>query len=231
MPDTQYLFPPPPRVSLTIDGSASRFPVHRVYCVGRNYAAHSREMGHDPDREEPFFFQKNPDDLVPAGGPVPYPPLTSDLHHEVELVVALWKGGSNIQAATALDHVFGYAVGLDLTRRDVQAEAKRAGRPWATGKAFTASAPIGPLMPAARIGHPATGRITASVDGEPRQDGDLNEMIWAVPDIVAHLSRWFVLAPGDLIFTGTPAGVGGLQRGNVVLSWIGGVGGLEVVIV
>jgi fumarylpyruvate hydrolase len=207
--------------------STARFPVHRVYCVGRNYAAHAREMGHD-DREPPFFFQKNPDDLVAPGTPVPYPPETADLHHEVELVVALAEGGSNIAVEDALSHVYGYAIGLDLTRRDVQAEAKKAARPWATAKAFAHSAPIGVIVPASTLGHPKSGRLTATVNGAPRQEGDLADMIWSVPEIIAHLSRWFVLAPGDLIFTGTPAGVGELKRGDVVVGAIEGLGELEV---
>jgi len=229
MTEPSYVIPPPPRVALEVRDSAARFPVHRIYCVGRNYAAHAREMGHD-DREPPFFFQKNPDDLVEAGTPVPYPPQTTDLHHEVELVVALGTGGSDIPVEDALAHVYGYAVGLDLTRRDVQAEAKKSARPWATAKAFAASAPISAIVPAAVIGHPAKGRLTASVNGAPRQDGDIAEMIWSVPEIIAHLSRWFVLAPGDLIFTGTPAGVGGLERGDVVTATIAGVGTLDVAI-
>lgn len=231
MSDQACLFPPAPPTTLPIEGMDLRFPVHRVYCVGRNYAAHAREMGHDPDRDPPFFFLKNPDDLVLPGTPVPYPPLTSDLHHEVELVVALDKGGSDIAPATALDHVFGYAVGLDLTRRDVQAEAKKLARPWATAKAFAASAPIGAIVPASRIGHPAAGRITAEVGGAIRQDGDIEQMIWGVADIIAHLSRWFVLAPGDVIFTGTPAGVGGLVRGDTVTAKIEGIGAISTTIV
>jgi fumarylpyruvate hydrolase len=229
MTDTRYVIPPPPRVALGVRDSEARFPVHRIYCVGRNYAAHAREMGHDPDREPPFFFQKNPDDLVEAGS-VPYPPRTSDLHHEVELVVALATGGSDIAAEDALSHVYGYAIGLDLTRRDVQAEAKKASRPWETAKAFAASAPISAIMPASAIGHPSKGRLTASVNGAARQDGDLADMIWSVPEIIAHLSQWFELQPGDLIFTGTPAGVGGLERGDVVTAEIEGVGSLNVTI-
>jgi fumarylpyruvate hydrolase len=230
MNEPSYVIPPPPRVALEVRDSAARFPVHRIYCVGRNYAAHAREMGHDPDREPPFFFQKNPDDLVEAGVPVPYPPQTADLHHEVELVVALGTGGSDIAAEDALAHVYGYAIGLDLTRRDVQAEAKKAARPWETAKAFAASAPISAIVPTSAIGHLAKGRLTAEVNGAPRQDGDLADMIWSVPEIIAHLSRWFVLAPGDLIFTGTPAGVGGLERGDVVVASIEDLGSLEVTI-
>jgi fumarylpyruvate hydrolase len=229
MTQPSYVFSPLPPIAIGVRDSADRFPVHRVYCVGRNYAAHAREMGHD-DREPPFFFLKNPDDLVEASTAVPYPPQTSDLHHEVELVVALGTGGSDIAVEDALSHVYGYAVGLDLTRRDVQAEAKKAARPWATAKAFAASAPISAIVPAAAIGHPDKGRLTAAVNGEARQDGDLADMIWSVPEIIAHLSRWFVLAPGDLVFTGTPAGVGGLARGDRVAATIEGVGTLDVAI-
>ncbi|MCX5496915.1 fumarylacetoacetate hydrolase family protein [Kaistia dalseonensis] len=231
MSEPHYAIPPAPISSLPIQGSEARFPIHRIYCVGRNYAAHAREMGHDPDREPPFFFLKNPDDIVEPGVPVPYPPLTEDLHHEVELVVALGEGGSDIPAEAALDHVFGYAIGLDLTRRDVQAEAKKLARPWATSKAFAASAPTGPIHTAAAIGHPDSGLLTATVNGAVRQEGDLADMIWSVPEIIAHLSRWFVLAPGDLIFTGTPAGVGGLVRGDIVVASIAGLGELSVPIV
>lgn len=222
-----YVITPPPVVSIAVRDSSARFPVHRIYCVGRNYAAHAREMGHD-DREPPFFFQKNPDDIVEVGTAVPYPPETADLHHEVELVVALASGGSDIATEDALSHVYGYAIGLDLTRRDVQAAAKKAARPWATAKAFAASAPVSDIVPASAIGHPASGPLTATVNGAPRQAGDLADMIWSVPEIIAHLSRWFVLAPGDLIFTGTPAGVGELQRGDVVVGAIEGLGALEV---
>lgn len=227
----QYLFPPQPVVSLPVEASALRFPVHRVFCVGRNYVAHGIEMGGDPSREPPFFFEKSAEDIVEPGSDAAYPPLTSDLHHEVELVVAIGRGGRDIDVSTALDHVYGYAVGLDLTRRDVQAEAKRMSRPWTTAKAFAGSAPVSAIHPAERIGHPASGRIKAEVDGEPRQNGDLADMIWPVPDIVAYLSRWYALVPGDLIFTGTPAGVGGLVRGNRITASIEGVGTLEARIV
>ncbi len=229
MSEVSYVVPPPVVVSLPVDGTDQRFPVRRVYCVGRNYAAHAREMGHD-DREPPFFFQKNATDVV-TPGEVPYPPLTADLHHEVELVVAIGRGGKDIAIGAALGHVFGYAVGLDLTRRDVQAELKKAGRPWEPAKAFAQSAPVGTIRPAADIGHPVRGRLTASVDGALRQDGDLGDMIWNVPEIIAHLSRWFELEAGDLVFTGTPAGVGELVRGNVVEGSIEGIGSVRVAIV
>ncbi len=230
MSDETYVIPLPPVVSLPVAGSTARFPVRRVFCVGRNYAAHAREMGHDPDREPPFFFQKNAGDVV-GPGDIPYPPETADLHHEVELVVAIGRGGKDIAIGAALGHVYGYAVGLDLTRRDVQAALKKAGRPWETAKAFARSAPVGTIRPADAIGHPARGRLTAIVDGALRQDGDLADMIWNVPEIIAHLSRWFELEAGDLVFTGTPAGVGELVRGNVVEGAIEGIGSLRVAIV
>ncbi|MBZ9937488.1 fumarylacetoacetate hydrolase family protein [Mesorhizobium sp. BR1-1-16] len=230
MPEPSFVVAPPPIVSLPIVGLDARFPIRRVFCVGRNYAAHAREMGHDPDREPPFFFQKNAGDVV-SPGDIAYPPLTADLHHEVELVVAIGRGGKDIAIGAALGHVYGYAVGLDLTRRDVQADLKKAGRPWETAKAFAESAPVGAIQPAAAIGHPISGRLTAKVDGALRQDGDIADMIWNVPEVIAHLSRWFVLEAGDLIFTGTPAGVGELQRGNVVEAEIETIGALRVKIV
>ncbi|MGB0496908.1 MAG: fumarylacetoacetate hydrolase family protein [Rubricella sp.] len=221
------LFAPPPTVLIPIANRIETFPVRRVYCVGRNYAEHAREMGHDPDREPPFFFQKNPDDLVIGGGDVPYPTMTRDLHHEVELVVALHTGGGDISETAALDHVFGYAVGVDLTRRDLQGAAKKAGRPWEVGKAFDASGPIAAIHAAETVGHPDTGAITLSVNGETRQAGDLAQLIWSVPEVIARLSQLFTLAPGDLIFTGTPAGVGQLERGDAVEARIEGLGALS----
>jgi fumarylpyruvate hydrolase len=225
---TEYLFPPAPVVSLPVRGLAGRFPVHRVYCVGRNYAEHAREMGHDPDREPPFFFTKPPEAVVPPGAPVPYPAATRDLHHEVELVVALSGGGRDVPAERARDLVFGYAVGIDLTRRDLQGEAKKLGRPWDGGKSFAASAPCSEIVPAAEIGHPDRGRIALSVAGETRQSGDLAQMIWKTPEIVAELSRLWELQAGDLIFTGTPAGVGPLRRGDEAACEVEGVGALRV---
>ncbi|MEO1775765.1 MAG: fumarylacetoacetate hydrolase family protein [Pseudomonadota bacterium] len=225
-----FVLPPPQPVALPIAGQAERFAVRRIYCVGRNYADHAREMGHDPDREPPFFFQKNPDDLV-TDGVFPYPPLSSDVHFEVELVAALAKGGAGISEEAALADVWGYAVGLDMTRRDLQGAAKKAGRPWEPGKAFAQSAPIGPIVPATRIGHPKAGAITLDVDGVRRQSGDLAAMIWSLPEVIAHLSCLFVLAPGDLIFTGTPAGVGPIQRGETMVAAVEGVGRLEVSVV
>ena len=212
-------------------GAAGRgnrlFPVDRIFCIGRNYAAHAVEMGHDPDKEPPFFFMKSADCLA-LGGAFPYPPKTADVHHEIELVVALGLGGTGIAVGDALGHVYGYAVGLDMTRRDLQGEAKKLGRPWEVGKSFASSAPCSPLMPAARIGHPAAGAVTLDVNGERRQDGDLSQMIWKVPEMIAILSNYFELRPGDLIMTGTPAGVGAVARGDVLHGRIEGVGELTV---
>jgi fumarylpyruvate hydrolase len=211
-----------------IHGSSRRFPVHRIYCVGRNYAAHARESGADPDREAPFYFMKPADAIMPDGSRIPYPPRTRDLHHEIELVVAIATGGSNIPVADALSHVFGYAVGIDLTRRDLQNEAKNAGRPWDTSKGFDHSAPVSAIHRVADVGHPSSGRIWLEVNGTTRQDGDLSELIWSVPEAIAELSTLFALAPGDLIFTGTPAGVGALQPGDKVSGGIEGVGEIQV---
>ncbi len=224
------IFAPPPAVTLPIRGSDSSFPVHRIYCVGRNYAAHAVEMGHDPDRDPPFFFQKNPDNLV-TSGKFPYPVATSDVHHEIELVVALGKGGQDIAPDAALDCVFGYAVGLDMTRRDLQQKAKDMGRPWEIGKAFEASAPCSELVPARAIGHPSAGAIWLDVNGDRRQTGDLNQMIWKVPEIISTLSGLFTLVPGDLIFSGTPSGVAAVSRGDRLSGHIDTVGALEVTVV
>ncbi|MDG3041600.1 fumarylacetoacetate hydrolase family protein [Roseicyclus marinus] len=223
------LFPPAAVTRFPVDGSDVTLPIRRVYCIGRNYAAHAVEMGHDPDKEPPFFFQKNPDNVT--FGDFPYPVETSDVHHEVELVVALSKGGTNIPVETALDHVFGYAVGLDMTRRDLQGEAKKLGRPWEIGKAVEKSAPCSPLVPADRIGHPASGAIWLKVNGEMRQEGDLNQMLWKVPEMISILSRYFTLQPGDVIMTGTPAGVGPVVKGDVMQAHVEGVGDLVVTVV
>ena len=212
----EFVIAPPPQPSLPVRGAEGRFPIHRIYCVGRNYAAHAVEMGHDPDREPPFFFQKNPDTIVPSGAPFPYPGRTSEVHYEIEMVVALSSGGKDLPVEGALEAVYGYAVGLDMTRRDLQGEAKRMGRPWEVGKAFEFSAPCSEIMPAAAVGHPDTGAIRLEVDGETRQSGDLAQMIWKVPEIISTLSGLFTLAPGDLIYTGTPAGVGAVQRGDLL---------------
>ncbi|HSE72931.1 MAG TPA: fumarylacetoacetate hydrolase family protein [Dongiaceae bacterium] len=226
----RYAFPPQPVPALQIRGSDKLFPVHRIYCVGRNYAEHAVEMGHDPSREAPFFFQKNPDTLVPSGGTFPYPDATKDVHHELEMVVALKSGGKNIAAAQALGHVFGYAVGLDMTRRDLQGEAKKQGRPWEVGKAFESAAPCSEIVPAAAIGHPAKGAVWLQVNGEQRQKGDLNQLIWKVPEMIAYLSGLFELRAGDLIFSGTPAGVGPVKRGDVLHGGVDGVGELTVTV-
>lgn len=225
----EYVIAPAETVWVPVEGGG-RFPVRRVYCIGRNYAAHAVEMGHDPDREPPFFFQKNPDNLD-ASGSFPYPPRSSDVHHEVELVVALGRGGRDIPADEALGCVWGYGVGLDMTRRDLQAEAKKLGRPWEIGKAFEHSAPVGPLVPASRTGHPSAGRITLKVNGELRQEGDLNQMIWKVPEMISYLSEYFELRPGDVILTGTPAGVGAVVAGDVMEAEVEGVGRLRVTVV
>jgi fumarylpyruvate hydrolase len=192
-------------------------------------------MGHDPDREHPFFFQKFPDNIVPSGlknnAKFPYPPLSKNVHHEIELVAALGKGGSDVSAKQAMDLVWGYAVGIDMTRRDLQGEAKKAGKPWDTGKAFEHSAPLSPIYPASRIGHPTEGRIWLSVNGKVRQDGNINQLIWKLPEIIQHLSTQFELKPGDLIFTGTPAGVGAVTKGDVIKGGIEGVGEIQLTVV
>ena len=226
-----YVFTPPSRPTLPVKDSDALFPVHRLYCIGRNYAEHAVEMGHDPDKEPPFFFQKNPDGLVAPGGAFPYPPKTGDVHHEIELVVALKEGGTNIPVAKALDHVFGYAVGLDMTRRDLQGEAKKLGRPWEIGKAFEHSAPCSAVVPARAIGHPDHGAIRLEINGELRQSGDLDQMIWKVPEMISYLSDYFTLVAGDLIFSGTPAGVGPVERGDKLKGTVEGVGTVEVEVV
>jgi fumarylpyruvate hydrolase len=227
----RYVLAPAPVPTLAVEGTDALFPVHRIYCVGRNFADHAIEMGHDPDKEPPFFFQKNPDTLVRPEAGFPYPPASRDVHYEVELVVALCEGGSDIPVERALDCVYGYAVGLDMTRRDLQAEAKKLGRPWEIAKAFEHSAPCGPIHPAAGIGHPNNGAIRLDVNGQRRQDGNLDQMIWKVPEMIAYLSRLFTLAPGDLIFSGTPAGVGAVERGDVMHAHIDGLGGITVAVV
>ncbi|MDT6964603.1 fumarylacetoacetate hydrolase family protein [Cupriavidus sp. SZY C1] len=221
---TDFVIQPAPQPSVAVAGSQTRFPIRRVFCVGRNYAAHAREMGKDPDREPPFFFTKPADAVVAAEGTVPYPPLTENLHHEIELVVAIGKPGANVTPAQALDLVWGYGVGVDLTRRDLQDVAKKMSRPWDWSKSFDASGPCGPLQPVSAIGHPAQGAIWLKVNGEPRQQGDLNELIWAVADVIAYISEAMTLQPGDLIFTGTPAGVGALNPGDKVTGGVEGVG-------
>lgn len=226
-----YAIEPPQPAVLPVRGTSLLYPVRRIYCVGRNYAAHAVEMGHDPNKEPPFFFQKNPDNILLSGQPMPYPSKTADLHFEIELIVALGKGGSDIAASDALSCVYGYGVGLDMTRRDVQAEAKELRRPWECGKAFDFSAPCSELVPASEIGHPDKGAIWLDVNGQRRQTGDLNQMIWKVPEIIAHLSALFTLAPGDLILSGTPAGVGAVQKGDVMHGHVEGVGDLHTPVV
>jgi fumarylpyruvate hydrolase len=217
-----YVIPPPPVISVPVKGGGL-FPVRRVFCVGRNYAAHAREMGGDPAREPPFFFTKPADALVTGGADIPFPPATSNLHHEMELVVAIGEGGTDIPAAAALGHVFGYAAGLDMTRRDLQDEAKATRRPWDMSKGFDFSAPVGDILPIAWQ-HPASGAISLKVNGEVRQHGDLADQIWPVQDIIAALSALVTLQAGDLIFTGTPEGVGPVVRGDELLGEIAGVG-------
>ena len=216
--------------SVPVSGSEVQFPVRRIYCVGRNYAEHAREMGGNPEREPPFFFMK-PADAIVTDGRMAYPSKTADLQHEVELVVALSCGGRDIPASAALDCVFGYAVGLDMTRRDIQGELKAKGRSWEMGKAFDQSAPISSIVPASRIGHPQRGAITLTVNSQPRQHGDLADMIWPVAEIIANLSGYVTLLPGDLIFTGTPAGVGKVERGDRLEGVVEGVESLSVTIV
>jgi len=217
-----------PIPALPVAGGSDLFPVGRIYCVGRNYAEHAREMGHDPDREPPFFFMKPANAIVPNGATIPFPQATQDLHHEIELVVALGKGGANIAVEKALDHVWGYGVGLDMTRRDLQGEAKKMGRPWEMGKSFDNSAPCTALLPASRIGHPAKGAIWLKVNGAIKQKGDLSEMIWKVPETIAYLSGLVTLQPGDLIYSGTPAGVGPVQPGDKLEGHVDGVGDLTI---
>ena len=225
-----YVIQPAPIATLPVAGSDQVFPIRRVYCVGRNYAEHAIEMGHDPNREPPFFFQKNPDNVI-TDGQFPYPAKSSDVHHEIELVVALARGGDNIPAEKALDCVYGYAVGLDMTRRDLQGEAKKMGRPWEVGKAFEASAPCGPLVPASKIGHPSKGAVWVDVNGQRRQTGDLSQLIWNIPETIAYLSGLFTLAAGDLIMTGTPAGVAAVKKGDVLKGGVEGVGEIEIRVV
>lgn len=225
----EFVIEPPKVPTLPIQGTDSRFPVRRVYCIGRNYAAHAVEMGHDPDKEPPFFFQKNPNNLD-TSSTFPYPPKSEDVHHEIELAVALKSGGRNIPISEALDHVFGYAVSLDMTRRDLQGQAKKMGRPWEIGKAFEGSAPITELVPATASGHPDSGGIKLTVNGDLRQEGDLNQMIWKIPEMISYLSDYFELAAGDVIQTGTPAGVGPVARGDLLVGTVDGLPSLTVTV-
>jgi fumarylpyruvate hydrolase len=225
-----YVFPPAPQVVLPVAGTDSGFPVRRVYCVGQNYAEHAAEMGGD-GRQPPFFFAKPPDALVPGGGDVTYPPKTEKLQHEVEMVIALGKGGANIPVEQALDHVFGYTIGLDLTRRDLQATAKEKKQPWEMGKGFDQGGPIAAIQPVTKIGHPAKGAIWLKVNGEFKQQGDLSQMTWSVAEIIANLSSYVTLAAGDLIFSGTPSGVSTIVPGDVLESAIDGVADLKIKLV
>ena len=224
-----FVIAPPPQASIPVAGDSKAFPVRRIWCVGRNYLEHIREMGND-ERAPPFFFAKHADMIVADGATIPYPPLTKDFHHEVELIVALKSGGLNIPTAQALDHVFGYGVGIDLTRRDLQQASRKKERPWEIGKSFDNSAPCGALRPAAKIGHPTKGKIWLSVNGTEKQKGDLTELIWNVPEIIAQLSEQVALAAGDIIMTGTPAGVGALAAGDKIECGIDGIGTLKVAI-
>ncbi|MFC4626377.1 fumarylacetoacetate hydrolase family protein [Daeguia caeni] len=228
---TNYVITPPAQPALAVQGTTARFPVRRIYCVGQNYADHAIEMGSDPTRNPPFFFLKSADCLVTDGADFPYPVKSDNVHHEVELVVALKEGGRDIPVEKALDHVFGYAVGIDMTRRDLQAEAKKDGRPWELGKSFDHSAPCSALVPVAECGHLAKGTIALSVNGETRQSGDLNQMIWKVAEAISYLSTYFTLYSGDLLFTGTPAGVGPVRRGDEVVATIEGLPRLSVRVV
>jgi fumarylpyruvate hydrolase len=227
-----FIFDPEPRVSVPIAGDDRSFPVRRIYCVGRNYEAHAREMGFDPAREPPFFFCKPDNAIVPVADgravKLPYPSQTTEYHHEIELVAAIGTGGKNIKAADARKHIWGYAVGLDMTRRDIQGEAKKMGRPWEMGKSFDESAPATALKPASKIGHPSKGAIWLKVNGQTKQQGDIDQMIWSVPEQIAYLSGLITLQPGDLIFSGTPAGVGPVKAGDKLEGHVDGVGDLTV---
>ncbi len=223
-----FVFALPPRSSVAVAGDPRRFPVRRIFCVALNYAEHAREMGKEPGAEPPFYFSKPADAVVEDGATIPFPSLTQNLHHEIELVAALQSGGRDIAPERALDCVYGYAAGIDLTRRDMQTAARNSGKPWDFSKGFDNSAPIGALRPAAEIGHPAKGRIALSVNGSPRQQGDLSDMIWTLPQIISDISRYVALAPGDLIFTGTPSGVSAMQPGDKAEGEIEGVGSVRV---
>jgi fumarylpyruvate hydrolase len=222
-----------PRHALPVAGSDAVFPVRRVYCIGRNYAAHAREMGADPTREPPFFFNKAADCLLPvpaSGGVLPYPGQTASYHHEIEMVVALRSGGADIPEAEALSHVFGYAVGLDMTRRDLQDVAKELRRPWEVAKSADHSGPVGPIHTVDAVGHPATGAIRLAVNGAVRQSSDLSAMIWSVAEQVAILSRFYELKAGDVIFTGTPEGVGKVERGDELVGSVAGLGEIRLTV-
>jgi fumarylpyruvate hydrolase len=234
-PFMNYVFQPEQQVAVPVVGSDALFPVRRVYCVGRNYAAHAREMGSDPDREPPFFFCKPDNSVVYVKqgevGTIAYPPQSADFQHEIELVVAIGKGGSNISQEKANEHVFGYAVGLDMTRRDLQLNLREKGRPWELGKAFDESAPIGPIYPVSKVGHPSNADIFVKVDGVIKQRSDINMLIWSVPEVIFYLSKYFTLQPGDLIYSGTPEGVGKVERGQTMVGAVAGLGEIHVKVV
>jgi fumarylpyruvate hydrolase len=225
-----FVIPAPPIASVEVTGTDDRFPVRRIYCIGRNYLAHRKEMGHD-DRKPPFYFQKPADALLASGGEFSYPPQTENVHFEIELVVAIAKGGVDIPVENALDHVYGYGLGIDMTRRDLQSQAKKDGRPWDSAKGFDHSAPISPIRPASEIGHPDSGRIWLAVNGEIRQDSDLNLQIWNVQEGISHLSKLYQVAPGDLIYTGTPDGVGPIKPGDLITAGIDAIGELEITVI
>lgn len=227
---SKYVIDQPEVTVIPVQGSDASFPVRRIYCIGRNYAAHTIEMGGDPDREEPFFFQKNAQN-ADTSGEFPYPPESQDVHHEVEMVVALKGGGKNISVEDALDYVYGYGIGIDMTRRDLQSVAKEQRRPWEPGKAFERSAPMSALVPANEIGHPDRGRISLSVNGDLKQEGDLGQMIWKVAEQIAYLSRFYDIAAGDVIMSGTPSGVGPVSKGDEILCELEGVASLNVKVV
>ena len=228
MSHDDFVIPAPATPSVAIAGTDQRFPVRRIICVGRNYAAHAREMGRDPDREPPFFFLKPADTVVDDGAAIPYPPETANFHYEIELVAAIGRGGTDIPIERALDHVWGYAVGIDLTRRDLQLQAREAGRPWDWGKGFDNSAPIAPLRPVAEVGHVDKGRIWLAVDGAVKQDSDVSKLIWPTADVISIVSRSMELKPGDIIMTGTPEGVGPVKRGETMTGGVAGLGEITI---
>ncbi|MFS2113114.1 fumarylacetoacetate hydrolase family protein [Herbaspirillum frisingense] len=226
-----YAVPAAPIIHLEIAGSTDVFPVNRIFCVGRNYAAHAREMGKDPERDPPFFFMKPANAAVQAGqseSRIPYPPMTANFHHEIELVVAIGRGGKDITVDDALSHVYGYAVGLDMTRRDLQLDAREKGRPWEFGKSFRDSAPIGPIHPVASVGQVTSGAIALTVNGQARQHSDVKELIWSVAESIAYLSQYEPLEPGDIIMTGTPEGVAAVVRGDLMEGSVEGLGTIRV---
>lgn len=225
---TSYVFPPAPQAAVPVRGSTDLYAVRRIFCVGRNYAAHAREMGSDPTREPPFYFNKAPADLVASGSTIAYPPGTENFHYEMELVIAIGKPAFRVAPEQAIDSVWGYACGLDMTRRDLQNAAKAIGRPWDFGKDFESAAVMGELVPASAIGHPGKGRIELSVNGQLKQEGDLSDLIWSVPEVVANLSQYYHLQPGDLIYTGTPEGVGPVKPGDRITGSIDGVGDISL---